>query len=147
MNFESLFGAGLLLLSAVCFCAFFGQRALARRRKRQGHLNPGFFPSGTYLGNALHQLQSIVDPEVVYSIQQDLHEADEDEDGYFDPQKASPQTGVPHPAQLQTEFDVTPWCRSPSDGQVALLLPQDSWEMRICAAKQPPPARLCPSWR
>ena len=89
MNIESLFGAGLVLLSALFFCAFFGQRALTRLRKRKGRLNPGFFPTGTSLGNALHQLQSIVDPEVLYSIQQQLHEADEDEDAdsSSDPQK------------------------------------------------------------
>ena|ERR1700712_3212841 len=89
MDFETLLGAGPLLLAFLFFCAFFGQRALARLRKRHGHLNPGFFPTGTSLGNALHQLQAIIDPEVLYAIQQQLHEAEEDEDtsGPLNPQK------------------------------------------------------------
>jgi hypothetical protein len=89
MNIQSLFGAGFLLLLTLIFCAFFGQRALTRPRKRKGHSNPGFFPAGTSLGNVLHQLQSIVGPDVLYSIQQQLQEADEedDADSSLDPQK------------------------------------------------------------
>jgi hypothetical protein len=87
MNFESFLGAGFLLLSFLFFCAFFGQRVMTRRRKYKGRLDSRFFPTGTSLGNALHQLQSIIDPEVLYSIRQELQDAEEDAGDPLDPHR------------------------------------------------------------
>lgn len=82
-----------LLLSGfyglVCFVggAFFYQRWLWRRRKRMGRRRLGFYPSGASLGNALHQLQVIAQPQVEHVVAEKLNEeaAEDDAGGPDDP--------------------------------------------------------------
>lgn len=83
----------LLLLSGfyglVCFvgCAFLYQRWRWRRMKRLGRRHLGFYPSGASLGNALHQLQVIAQPQVEHVIAEKLNEeaAEDDAGGPDDP--------------------------------------------------------------
>lgn len=78
----------LLLLNSFyafsCFvgCAFFYQRWRWRRRRKMGRSSLGFYPSASSLGNALHQLQAIAEPQVAYVIEEKLdEETDEDDEG------------------------------------------------------------------
>ena len=87
MQIGDLFGRGLLVVFVIFACAFFGQRLRARRRKKRGFADPGFYPTGTRLGNALHQLQSIVNPDALHFLQEQLQEEDEEEEEVPDPRK------------------------------------------------------------
>lgn len=82
---ELLFEAGLYLFVVfvvfVVFVAFsfLFQRLRWRRRRRLGKQNPGFYPTSTSLGNALHELQSIAEPPAKYVIAEILDEEEEAE--------------------------------------------------------------------
>jgi hypothetical protein len=68
----------------LCFvgCAFFYQRWCWRRKRRMGRSNLGFYPNVSLLGNALHQLQTLAEPQVAYVIEEKFNEeANEDDDG------------------------------------------------------------------
>ncbi len=72
------------LYAFLCFigCVFFYQRWRWRQRKRLGRSRLGFYPSTASLGNALHQLQVLAEPQVAYVIEEKLdEEADEDDEG------------------------------------------------------------------
>jgi hypothetical protein len=56
------------------------QRLRYRRRVRRGEVNRGFCPSVASAGNALHQLQSFVQPQVRYVIAEQLDEESEEDD-------------------------------------------------------------------
>jgi hypothetical protein len=68
---------GLFLLFGAIFLL---QRLRWRRRVRRGDLKPGFRPSVASAGNALHQLQTFVQPQVRYVIAEQLDEESEEED-------------------------------------------------------------------
>jgi hypothetical protein len=77
----------LLLLNGFyafsCFVGgvFFYQRWRWRRGRRMGRSSLGFYPSTSSLGNALHQLQAIAEPQMAYVIEEKLNEeADEDDE-------------------------------------------------------------------
>jgi hypothetical protein len=83
----------LLLLKSFyafsCFlgCVFFYQRWRWRRRRRMGRSSLGFYPNASSLGNALHQLQTIAEPQMAYVMEEKLDEEvdEEDEAGPDDP--------------------------------------------------------------
>ena len=64
----------------VCFvgCAFFYQRYRWRRNRRRGRI--GFYPSGASMGNALHQLQVIAEPQMKHVVVEMQEEETDDED-------------------------------------------------------------------
>lgn len=71
-----LFLSSLLGVSVVFGCVFCLLRLRARMRGR------GFYPGTTELGNALHQLQRIAQPQVRYVLEEKLDEReDEDDEG------------------------------------------------------------------
>jgi hypothetical protein len=80
MNLELLLLEGLYLFALFVAIAFILQRARWRRRRRLGRTDPGFYPTSTSLGNALHQLQSIAEPPAKYVITERLDEKDEADD-------------------------------------------------------------------
>ena len=72
------------LYAFLCFigCVFFYQRWRWRQQKRSGRSRLGFYPSTASLGNALHQLHAMAEPQVAYVIEEKLdEEADEDDEG------------------------------------------------------------------
>lgn len=79
--FDALFLSSLLGVSVVFGSIFCLTRLRARMRGR------GFYPSTTELGNALHQLQRIAQPQVRYVLEEKLdeHEDEDDEAGPDDP--------------------------------------------------------------
>ena len=79
MNPEQILAIGLYGLVSVFACIFMYRRCRWRRRRRKGKV-VGFYPRGAMLGNALHQLQTIVEPQMKYVIEEKLNE-DIDEDG------------------------------------------------------------------
>jgi hypothetical protein len=78
---------GLYVFVVFVGCAFLLQRHRWRRRKRLGRQTLGFYPGATSLGNALHQLQTLAEPQVQHVIAEKLNEASEDDDegGPVDP--------------------------------------------------------------
>ena len=73
---------GFYAFSCFVGCAFFSQRWQWRHRRRRGRSRLGFYPSASSLGNALHQLQAIAEPQMAYVIEEKLdEEADEDDEG------------------------------------------------------------------
>jgi hypothetical protein len=80
---------GLLLI--VWGSAVYVQRALWRWRKKSGNKSRksrlGFYPTGASIGNALHMLQAIAEPQVQHVIEERLEEPvdEEDETGPKDP--------------------------------------------------------------
>jgi hypothetical protein len=74
--------AGLYLIVGVFTFVFGLRRILWRCRGRIG-----FYPSTAQLGNALHQLQTIAEPQVEYVIEEKLDEEAEEHDvaGPLDP--------------------------------------------------------------
>ncbi|HTH53270.1 MAG TPA: hypothetical protein VL495_04915 [Edaphobacter sp.] len=79
MNPDQILAVGLDGLCCLFACVFLYRRWRWRRGKRQGKA-AGFYPTGAALGNALHQLQSIAEPQNKYVIEEKLKE-DVDEDG------------------------------------------------------------------
>jgi hypothetical protein len=73
----------------VCWGLFCLRRFLWRSRRRRGKRDPGFFPTYTSAGNALHNLQAIAEPRVEYVIAEKLddHADDDDEGEPTDPEK------------------------------------------------------------
>ena len=71
-----------------CLCAMFVlfgsifvlQRLRWGRKVRRGDLKPGFRPSLASAGNALHQLQTFVQPQVRYVVAEQLDEESEEDD-------------------------------------------------------------------
>jgi hypothetical protein len=79
MSLDLLLAAGMYVFVLFVALAFIFQRVRWRHRKRQGR-DPGFHPTSTSLGNALHQLQSIAEPPAKYVITEMLDEEDEADD-------------------------------------------------------------------
>jgi hypothetical protein len=74
VSLDQLFALGLD--GFVCFIAVvFLYKRLRWRRTRSG-----FRPSGAMLGNALHQLQALAEPQAQYVIEEKLDEDLEDDD-------------------------------------------------------------------
>jgi hypothetical protein len=81
MNPEQILAIGLYGLVSVFACAFLYRRWRWRRRRCKGKA-AGFYPQAATLGNALHQLQSIAQPQTRYVIEEKLkEEVDEDGEG------------------------------------------------------------------
>jgi|UPI00047DE45B hypothetical protein len=81
MTLDQTFFLGLYGSVCVFGLRFLHLRWLWRRRKRQGN-HSGFYPRGAALGNALHQLQAIAEPQTKYVIEEKLdEEGEEDYDG------------------------------------------------------------------
>jgi hypothetical protein len=76
-----VFNCGVIL---GCWCLFCLRRFLWKRRKRHGKANPGFFPTYTSAGNALHTLQAIAEPRVEYVMAEKLDDQ-ADDDGKGEP--------------------------------------------------------------
>jgi len=76
--FDSIFPCFLLSISALFCCVFFLQRL---RWKLKGRT--GFYPSSAMLGNALHNLQALAQPQVKHVVEekQDEHEEDDGDAG------------------------------------------------------------------
>jgi hypothetical protein len=91
MDFDLLLLAQLYLFSVLIACAFVFQRLRWKRRKQRKKNNLGFYPSSTSLGNALHQLQSIVAPPMKHVVMQTLDEDDLDEQDTGDGNQNSAQ--------------------------------------------------------
>jgi hypothetical protein len=89
MDFGPLMNRVLVVFSFYCLCAFLFQRARWRNRNRRGKKSAGFYPTCSSLGNALHVLQQLPEPEVAYVIAEQLDDgADEDDEGEeIDPEK------------------------------------------------------------
>jgi hypothetical protein len=85
--FDALFFCFLLITGFWFGCVFFARRYLWRRRRRAGTLRRGFYPSAAMLGNALHHLQAIAEPQMRYVVQERLddHEEEDDDAGPKDP--------------------------------------------------------------
>ena len=82
MDLDSLLLTSLYAFGCLFWCVFIYQRWRWRRRKRLGGSSPGFYPSTVSLGNALHQLHAMAEPQVAYVIEEKLdEEADEDDEG------------------------------------------------------------------
>jgi hypothetical protein len=82
VDFNPLVTLGLYVFVVFVGCAFLFQRYRWRRRKRLGREKLGFYPRATSLGNGLHQLQTLAEPQVQHVIAEKLDEASEDdEDG------------------------------------------------------------------
>ena len=79
MDLDSLLLTSLYAFGCLFWCVFIYQRWRWRRRKRLGGSSPGFYPSTVSLGNALHQLHAMAEPQVAYVIEEKLdEEADQD---------------------------------------------------------------------
>lgn len=84
MNFDSAISLCLWVFLAFIGFTFFFQRLRWKRRVRRGKSSFGYYPSAASLGNALHQLQAIAQPQMEYVIAEKLDE-EADEDGSGDP--------------------------------------------------------------
>jgi hypothetical protein len=80
MDFNSIVMKGFLFFMFLFTCAFFVQRFLWRRRRRLGKRRLGFYPSVGSMGNALHQLQILAQPQVKYVLEEKLEEEAEEDD-------------------------------------------------------------------
>lgn len=80
MDLDLLLLGGLYLFSAFIACAFFYQRLRWRRRRRLGKHHLGFYPTAVFMGNALHHLEAIAQPQVKYVIEEKLDEEADDDD-------------------------------------------------------------------
>ncbi len=84
MNIEQ--SVDMMLLAALyCFAvfvaiAFFYQRYRWRRRKSRGKSKWGFYPGTASMGNALHQLSVIAQPQLEYVLEEKLSEDSEEDD-------------------------------------------------------------------
>jgi hypothetical protein len=89
MDFSLDFVRGLYIFVLGCWCVFCLRRFLWKRRKRLGKSDPGFFPTYTSAGNALHNLQAIAEPRIDYVIAEKYDDqADDDDEGEpHDPEK------------------------------------------------------------
>jgi hypothetical protein len=93
MDFGLEFVRGFYLFNGLvivaCWSLFCLRRFLWKRRRRRGKPEPGFFPTYTSAGNALHNLQAIAQPRVEYVMAEKLDDqADEDDEGEpNDPEK------------------------------------------------------------
>lgn len=79
MDFEGLVG----MLICVCVAGYCGVLVVLRCRGRRWS-KWGLHPGAARLGNALHHLQTIVQPEVRYVIAEKLEEAEEEDSGDAD---------------------------------------------------------------
>jgi hypothetical protein len=81
MDLDLVLLRGFYLFSTFIASAFFFQCLRGKRRLRLGrHL--GFYPSSASMGNALHQLQTIAQPQAEHAVVEILNEeADEDDAG------------------------------------------------------------------
>lgn len=89
MDFGPLMNRVLVVFSFCWLCAFLFQRIRWRYRNRRGKRDAGFYPTCSSLGNALHVLQQLPEPDVAYAVAEQLgDEADEDDQGELaDPAK------------------------------------------------------------
>ena len=88
MNLDLLLMRALYLFLALVACIFFFQRLLWKLRRRLGRTRLGFYPRGASVGNALHQLQTIAQPDVQYVVEEKLDQSEvdgEDDAGPDDP--------------------------------------------------------------
>lgn len=82
MDLDLLLLRGLYLCVTVVAIAFFAQRSRWKRRRRKNKSNWGFFPTSASMGNALHHLQALAQPQIQHILEQKLDEhADDEEDG------------------------------------------------------------------
>ena len=81
MNLDALISGGLWVFLGFVGLVFFLQRL---RCKLGGRSRFGFYPTTGSLGNALHRLQVIAQPEVRYVLAEKMEE-EADEDGSGDP--------------------------------------------------------------
>ena len=79
-SFDAMFLAGLHTFVIFIGFAFFYQRFRWRRRKAKGKGNWGFYPGAASLGNALHQLSAIAEPQAQHAITEILQEESEDDE-------------------------------------------------------------------
>jgi hypothetical protein len=77
MMLDQIFMMGLYGLVCLFSCIFLYQRWRWRRRRRKGKV-AGFYPRGAALGNALHQLQVIAEPQMRHVIEEKLEDEIED---------------------------------------------------------------------
>jgi hypothetical protein len=84
MDFAMDFVRGIYVLNGVvilvCAGLFCLRRFLWRRRRRRGKSNPGFCPTFTSAGNALHSLQAIAQPRIQHVLEEKYDDAAEDDD-------------------------------------------------------------------
>jgi hypothetical protein len=80
---------GFYVFNGLVIVVFCLRRFLWRQRRWRGKPDPGFFPTYTSAGNALHTLQAIAEPRVEYVIAEKLDDqADDDDEGEpNDPEK------------------------------------------------------------
>ena len=86
MDFAMDFLRGLYVLNGLvillCCGLFCLRRFLWRRKRRRGKATPGFYPTFTSAGNALHHLQAITQPRVQHVLEEKFDdEADDDDEG------------------------------------------------------------------
>jgi len=82
MDLDLVLLRGFYLFSIFVMGAFFFQRLRWRRRKRLGKRCLGFYPGAASMGNALHKLQVLAQPQVQYVLEEKLEEeSDDDEEG------------------------------------------------------------------
>jgi hypothetical protein len=89
MDFGPLMNKVLVVFSFCWMCAFLFQRIRWKYRNRRGKKNSSFYPTYSSLGNALHVLQQLPEPDAASVIAEQLDdEADEDDEGELaDPAK------------------------------------------------------------
>lgn len=82
---DAVFACLFLAFVAFVACAFFFQRIRWKYRKQRGRPILGFYPTATWVGNALHALQAFAQPKVRYVLQEKLSEDEElDDEGDTD---------------------------------------------------------------
>jgi hypothetical protein len=79
-SFDLMLLAALYSFVVLFGIAFFYQRFRSRRRKARGKANWGFYPGAASLGNALHQLSVMADPQAEHAITEIVSEESEDDD-------------------------------------------------------------------
>jgi hypothetical protein len=79
MNLAAIFVATPYMAVVVLFGIFYLKRARWRRRSQAKPESPGFCPSASSLGNALHSLQIFTRPTVAYVLQEKYDEDMEDD--------------------------------------------------------------------
>jgi hypothetical protein len=80
VNFDLGYVLGLYGLVVLFGCVYWWQRRVDRRRRRRGKGKLRIYSSAALLGNALHSLQSIAEPQVRHVVAEELKEEAEDED-------------------------------------------------------------------
>lgn len=79
-SFDLMLLAGLYSFVVLFGIAFFFQRFRWRRRKARGKATWGFYPGAASLGNALHQLSAIADPQAQHAVTEIVSDDSEEDD-------------------------------------------------------------------